>query len=372
MATKLHIGLVALALAMCMGQAAPGAPGAAGGAGGIKRVEESTYGTMADGTVVKLYTFANAKGMQALVTTLGAVIVGIKVPDKAGNAANVVHCADSWEQAQRFNMQAQTIGPVVNRIAGAKFTLDGKEYTTQANNGGNTLHGGNANFGMKVWQGKALPPTDHAGAALLTYTSKDGDGGFPGALTVKVTFTVNDDNEFRIDYEATTDKTTLVNLTNHAYFNLSGATGWGNTTASTIADEELWLDADKYLVTGAGLIPTGAFAPVAGTALDFTKPTALGARMAQLAPSRNYDHAYVLNNGGKLALVGRLRDPKSGREMEVRTDQPGIQVYTGQPTAVALETQHHPDSIHHDNFPTTILKPGETFKSTTSYTFSAK
>jgi len=184
-----------------------------------------------------------------------------------------------------------------------------------------------------------------------------------------VTFSLNDDNEFRIEYEATTDKTTLVNLTNHAYFNLNGAAGWGNATAAPIADEELWLDADKYLVVGAGLIPTGEIAPVAGTGLDFKKPVALGARAAQV---KSYDHAFVLNNGGKLALVGRLRDPKSGREMEIRTDQPGIQVYTGQPTAVALETQHHPDSIHHDNFPTTVLKPGETFKSTTIYAFSAK
>jgi len=306
------------------------------------------------------------------VMTLGAVIVGIKAPDKAGNAVNVVACGEAWAQAQRFGMQAQTVGPVVNRIAGAKFTLDGKEYTTQANNGGNTLHSGNANIGNKVWEGKVLAPKEHEGAAQLTYVSKDGDGGFPGAMTVKVTFALTDDNEFRIDYQATTDKTTIVNLTNHAYFNLAGAAGWGNATGAPIADQELWVDADKYLVTGAGLIPTGEIAPVAGTALDFTKPTVLGARTAQLAPARNYDHAYVLNNGGKLALVARLRDPKSGREMEVRTDQPGLQVYTGQPTGVALETQHHPDSIHHENFPTTILKPGETFKTTTIFTFSAK
>jgi aldose 1-epimerase len=363
MATKLPIGLVSLALALCMGQAAPPASAP------LKRVEETTYGTMADGSVIKLYTFANAKGMQARVMTLGAQIVGIKVPDKAGVATNVVFCGEAWAQAQRFGMAAQTVGPVVNRIAGAKFTLEGKDYTLQANNGGNTLHSGGANFGGKVWQGKALPPTDHAGSAQLTYTSKDGDGGFPGAMTATVTFTVNDDNEFRIEYQATSDKTTIVNLTNHAYFNLNGAAGWGNSTASPIATEELWIDADQVLVCGAGLIPTGAFAPVAGTALDFTKPIALGARAAQQA---SYDHAYVLKNGGKLALVGRLRDPKSGREMEVRTDQPGIQVYTGQPTAVALETQHHPDSIHHDNFPTTILKPGETFKTTTVYAFSAK
>ncbi len=389
MLTKLHIGLVALAWALGMGQATPpvattgpnmitGGNGLAQPTAGItvlnpKRVEESTFGTMADGTVVKLYTLANARGMQARVLTYGGIIAGIKVPDKTASVTNVVACADTLALTQRFNMQAQTIGRVANRIAGAKFTLDGKDYATQANLGGNTLHAGDANFGTKVWEGKALTPKDHEGAAQLTYVSKDGEGGFPGTLTLKVTYTLTDDNEFRLDYEATTDKTTIINVTNHAYFNLAGAAGWGNAAGGPIAEHEVWIDADKYLLTGAGLIPTGQFAPVAGTALDFTKPTAVGARAAQLAPARNYDHGYALNSGGgKVALVARLRDPKSGREMEVRTDQPGLQLYTGQPTGVALESQHHPDSIHHDNFPTTILKAGETFKSTTSYTFSAK
>jgi aldose 1-epimerase len=270
-------------------------------------------------------------------------------------------------------MQAQTIGRVANRIGGAKFTLDGQEYTTQANNGVNTLHSGDASFGNRLWEGKALTPREHEGSAQLTFVSKDGDGGFPGTLTLKVTYTLTDDNEFRLDYEAITDKTTIINVTNHAYFNLSGAPGWGNATADPIADHEVWIDADKYLLTGAGLLPTGQFAPVAGTALDFTKPTAIGVRAAQLAPARNFDHGYLLNSGGgKMALVARLRDPKSGREMEVRTDQPGLQLYTGQRTGVALETQHHPDSIHHDNFPNTILKPGDTFMTTTIYAFSAK
>ena len=277
-------------------------------------------------------------------------------------------------------MQAQTIGRVANRIAGGKFTVDGKEYTVGT---GNVLHSGNTNFGTHVWDAKALEPTAHEGAVQLTMVSKDGDGGFPGNLTLKVTYSLNDDNEFKLAYEATTDKATPVNVTNHAYFNLAGAPGWGNAAPARggpaaaggpppAADLELWVDADKYLVADAGLIPTGEMKAVAGTALDFTKPTVIGSRMAQLAPARSYDHAFVLNSGGKMATVARLRDPKSGRVMEVKTDQPGLQVYTGQAAGVALETQHHPDSLHHENFPPIIVKPGETFKTTTIYAFSAK
>jgi aldose 1-epimerase len=362
MATRLHMAIVTLFLAT-FAHAQTAAPAA------MKRVEESNFGTMSDSGIVKLYTLTNAKGMQARVLSFGGLITGIKAPDKSGAFTNVVAGPDAWEQTQRFGMAAQTIGRVANRIAGAKFTLEGKEYTLQANNGGNTLHGGNSNFGTKLWEGKVLPDKPNEGSVQLTYVSKDGDGGMPGTLTLKVIYTLTDEDEFRLDYEATTDKTTVVNFTNHAYFNLSGATGWGNATATPVADHELWVDAEKYVVMNQTLIPTGEIVPVAGTAWDFTKPAAIGSR----APQRGYDHAFVLNSGGgELALVARLRGPKSGREMEGRTDQPGIQGYTGQRTRVALETQHHPDSIHHDIFPTTILKAGETFKTTTVYAFSAK
>lgn len=387
MATKLHIGLVTLALAICLGQTVPAsgpAPSVSGYSGpttiqpgtlvvGAAHVDEADFGTMPDGSVVKLYTLSNAKGMQARVCSYGGTIAGIKAADKEGKFTNVEACADTWQAAQRYNMQAQTIGRVANRIAGAKFTLDGQEYKTQANLGANTLHSGDANFGTKNWQSQALPAKAHEAGVQLTMVSKDGDGGFPGTLTLKVTYTLTDDNEFRLDYEATTDKATPINVTNHAYWNLAGAQGWGNATGVAAGEQEAWIDADKYLLTDSNLVPNGQMAAVKGTALDFTVPTVVGARVAQLAPMRNYDHAFVLNSGGgKVAVVARLRDPKSGREMEVRTDQPGLQLYTGQRTGVALETQHHPDSVHQAGFPSVILKAEETFKTTTVYAFSAK
>lgn len=354
-----------LALLVSLGQSAPSS---------VQRITETPFGDMPDGAPVKLFTLTNSHGMQVRICTYGGTIAGVKVPDRDGHIGNVEACADTLQQTLRFTMQAQTIGRVANRIAGGTFTLDGKEYTTQVNNGPNTLHSGNANFGTKNWQGRALPPKEHEASAELTYVSKDGDGGFPGTLTLKVTYTLTDDNALRLDYQATSDKATPVNVTNHAYWNLAGAPGWGNALQVTPAgDQELWIDADKYLLTDNNLVPTGVMAPVGGTPLDFTKAMVINARVGQLAPMRNYDHAFVLNSGGgKPALVARLRDPKSGREMEVRTDQPGLQLYTGQRFGVALETQHHPDSVHHDNFPSIILRPGETFKTTTIYTFSAK
>jgi aldose 1-epimerase len=369
---KSLIAVIALTFAPCC-TAQTTAPSKVPATAPLNRVEESVFGTMSDGAVIKMYTLANARGMQARVITLGGIIAGIKAPDHDGNLTNVVACADTLAETPRYAMSAQTIGRVANRIAGAKFTLDGQQYTTQANNGPNTLHCGDANFGTHVWQGEALAPKEHEGSARLTFISKDGDGGLPGTLTLRVTYTLTDDNEFQITYEATTDKATIINVTNHAYFNLNGAPGWGNTTASPGTNQEVWIDADRYLPTDRSLVPTGEFAPVAGTALDFTKLTVVGSRIAQLAPQRNYDHPFVLNSGGgKIALAARLRDPRSGREMEIRTDQPGLQLYTGQRLGVALETQHHPDSIHHDNFPSTILKPGETFRTTTLLTFLAK
>ncbi|HEY4328941.1 MAG TPA: galactose-1-epimerase, partial [Phycisphaerae bacterium] len=230
---KMHIGLALLAAVVCMGQTMPAAPstGTPSGPGtsGIvpifRRVVETDFGTMPDGTPVKLYTLSNAKGMQARICSYGGTIAGIKAADKEGKFTNVLACADALPQTIGFSMQAQTIGRVANRIAGGKFTLDGKEYTTEVNNGPNTLHSGKANFGTRVWEGKALAPTEHEGAVQLTMVSKDGDGGFPGTLTLKVTYSLNDDNEFKLAYEATTDKATPVNVTNHGYYNLAGAPG---------------------------------------------------------------------------------------------------------------------------------------------------
>ncbi|HEY4328383.1 MAG TPA: aldose epimerase family protein [Phycisphaerae bacterium] len=363
--TKFPIPAIAILLAASISQLSPAAaptPPAPPASGPLQRIEESTFGTMPDGTIVKLYTLKNAHNITAKVMTYGAIIAGMEVPDKDGKLASVVAAPANWQATQRFNMLAQTIGPVANRVGGNSFSLDGKDFPMEGNN---TLHSGSANTGTKNWQAKPLEPKPHESAVEMSYTHKDATAGFPGNIHFSVTFTLNDDNEFSLQYQATTDKPTIINLTNHTYWNLNGY------TAATVpgTNQELWLDADKYLATNPQLIPTDEVLPVKDTPYDFTKPAILGSH----APQRGYDTPFVLNSGGgKIAPAARLRDPVSGRILEIRTDQPGIQVYTGQRTGVALETQHHPDSIHHDTFPTTILKPGDTFKTTTIYAFSAK
>jgi aldose 1-epimerase len=343
-------------------------PSAAGGG----RVESSDFGTMPDGAVVKKFTLHNSKGMTLKVISLGASITGLDMPDRTGAVASVIMGTDNFNQyRQNYQYQAAVVGRVGNRIANAKFTLDGKEYQLDANNGPHTLHGGRTGTGRKVWTGEPVDAGPHAAAVRFTYTSPDGEGGFPGTLTAKVTYSLTDDNELHLDYEATADKATPVNLTNHAYFNLAGG--------GSCVDHELWIDADRYTATDAALIPTGQLAPVKGTPLDFTTPKKIGADMAALAaftPRMNtYDFNFVLNAGGKgMATVARVSDPKSGRTMEVRTDQPGLQLYTGnaQHPAFCLESQHFPDSIHHPEFPNTVLRPGETYKTSTVYAFSIK
>jgi aldose 1-epimerase len=332
----------------------------------LTRLEEREFGKTADGATVKQFTLRNARGMVVRVMSYGAIINEVDVPDRNGAVTNVVLGAKTFDQALRFGTSAAATGRVANRIAGARFTLDGVEYKLEANNGTNTLHAGRANFASKVWQGEALPVQEHSAAVRFTYVTKDGDGGFPGTLTVQITYTVTDDNEVRIDYEATTDKATILNITNHGYYNLSGG---GDLSA-----QQLWLASDQYTVADASLIPTGEIASVTGTPLDFTTPTSLTARVSQLtAPARMYDNNYIIKGGGKsLVLAARVTDTKSGRILELRTTEPAVQLYTGGPNAFCLETQHYPDSIHHANFPSTVLRPGETFKSTTLYTYSAK
>lgn len=322
---------------------------------------------MPDGTAVQQFTLRNAKGMTAKIITYGAIIAGLEVPDAHGTVTNVVLGADSLERYTGGQVPgAVVLGRVANRVANASFTLDGVEYKVTANLGPHQLHGGRKGFEKVVWQAEALPVSEHEAAVKLTYLSKDGEEGYPGNLTATVIYTLTDNNELRLDYGATTDKPTLINMSNHAYFNLAGD--------GSITNQILWLNAEQYTVTDAQLIPTGDIAPVKDTPLDFTKPMPLGARVGQLTQPRGiYDHNFVIKGGGEsLVLAARAKDPQSGRVMEVRTTQPGVQLYTGRTGRFCLETQHFPDSIHHPNFPSIVLRPGETFASTTIFSFSAE
>jgi aldose 1-epimerase len=344
--------------------------------------ERVLFGKTTDGTEVHLYTLRNSQGANAKIMTYGAIVTELHVTDRKGQYTNVVLGADDFEAYLKgFPASAAVIGRFANRIGQARFTLDGVEYKLAANNGPNHIHGGRRGFAQRVWVGEALPSRDSEAAIRLTYFSKDGEEGYPGNLRVSVTYTLTDDQELRLDYEATTDKTTVVNLTNHAYFNLAGG--------GDALDHELWLDADRYTPADDQLIPTGEIASVKGTPLDFTQAMAIGARIERLKPRPGgYDHNYVINRSGNhLALFARASDSKSGRVMEAFTTEPGVQLYTGnhlqQITAAGgvafgrhggfcLETQHFPDSPNKPQFPSVIVRPGQPFKSTTVFKFSAK
>jgi aldose 1-epimerase len=347
-------------------------------------IEKRDFGKLPDGTPVFEYTLTNAKNMTVGVLNYGGIITSIKVPDRDGKIDNVVLGFRNIDDYVGKNPYFGVItGRYANRIADAKFTLDGKQYTLAANNGPNSLHGGVKGFDKHIWQVKELPGTDKVGLELA-YLSPDGDEGYPGNLHVKETYTLNDKNEFRIDYSATTDKTTVVNLTSHSYFNLAG------NGSGTALDHKLTINADKYTPVSATLIPTG-IASVEGTPFDFRQPTRIGDRIRdsdeQLVYGRGYDHNWVLSrpNDGSLALAARLEDAKTGRIMEIETTDPGIQFYAGnfldgtlvgsagkmyrQGDGLCLETQHFPDSPNHPDFPSTVLKPGEVYKTSTIHRF---
>ncbi len=334
----------------------------------LKRVETSPFGKTSDGSEVKLVTLRNSKGMRVQVISYGAIIKEILAPDHNGKFTNVVLSTDSMEKYERFPGSAAVIGRVANRIAGAQFELDGATYKLAANNGKNTIHGGNRGFAQRVWTVEEVPQKRGESSVKLAYFSKDGEEGFPGNLKTSVTYTLTDKNELRLDYEAETDKATIVNLTNHAYFNLAGG--------GSCLDNILSIPAKEYTLAADDLIPTGEVAPLKGTLMDFSKPTRIGDRIEQLKPKINgYDHNYILGKDGKMKDAARLTDPKSGRIMEVRTTQPAVQLYTGnhlKHTAVCLETQHYPDSVHHNNFPSIVVRPGKPLKETTVFAFSAK
>lgn len=345
-------------------------------------IEKSAFGETPDGEKVDLYTCTNANGAVLKMITFGAAVQSLEMPDKEGNLANVQLGFDSLDGYLKHSAHfGCTVGRYGNRIAQGKFTLDGETYDKLVkNNGDNHLHGGTKAFDRVVWKAEEVSNDNEVGVRF-TYTSADGEEGYPGKLDTTVTYTLTNENELKIDYRAKTDKPTVLNLTNHCYWNLAGA------GSGPILDHELMLNCDKYLEAGPGLIPTGKILPVEDTVMDFTKPKKIGAEIAELKKDedgpRGYDHCYAINGeAGELRLAARVKDPASGRVMEIRTTQPGIQLYSGnfldgaekngshqQHAAFCLETQHYPDSPNQADFPSTVLRPGEEFHEVTVHKF---
>jgi aldose 1-epimerase len=339
---------------------------------------------MADGKPIDLYTLTNSHGMRVAIANYGGVVVSIVVPDREGKPGDVVLGFDNLEgYLGKQPYFGALIGRYANRIGNARFKLDGVEYKLPANDGPNSLHGGTQGFDKRVWTAREI--SGQHPALQLTYLSPDGEEGYPGKLHVKVVYSLSEDNALRIEYTATTDKHTVVNLTNHSYFNLAGQVN------GDILKHEMMINADRFTPIDSTLIPTGELRKVAGTPFDFRKPTPLGARIdaddEQIRFGKGYDHNFVLNRAGHgLSLAARVTDPESGRVLEVLTTQPGTQLYTGnfldgsihgkggkayaRRSAFCLETQHFPDSPNKPSFPSTELKPGETYRETTVYRFS--
>jgi aldose 1-epimerase len=370
--------------------------------GGGATISSEPFGTVAnpdspsDGMDVELYTLTNPSGMEVKIMTYGGAIQSIMVPDRDGNMANVTLGYDNLDQYVDTTggpYFGNITGRYANRIAHGHFEIDGEDYWLAQNNGPNSLHGGLYGFDKRVWAAEEIQDGDNVGLRL-TYTSPDGEEGYPGTLDVTVEYILTPDNEIQMNYgaELTDDKATVVNLTNHAYFNLAGE---GN---GDINDHVLMIDADNYTPVDVTLIPTGEIAPVEGTPMDFRTPTAIGERardasFEQISPAigRGYDHNWVLNrelDDGQMFLAARVVEPESGRTLEVLTQEPGIQFYAGnfldgtlvgtsgqayrQGDGFALETQHYPDSPNQPDFPTTLLQPGEVYATSTIYKFGVE
>lgn len=344
------------------------------------------FGKLNDSTSVMKYTLKNSNGMEVAITNFGGHILSIKVPDKDGVFADITHSCDSLEQYIKGNFFGPITGRFANRIAKGEFVLDGKTYSIFKNNGPNSLHGGKLGFDKKIWAAAIVDGEEPV--LKLSYTSPDMEEGFPGKLDITVSYTLQKDNAIRIDYEAVTDKPTVINLTNHAYFNLAGYNG-----NNDILDHELTIYANKITPVDNTLIPTGELTDVAGTPFDFQKPAKIGERIndntnEQIKIGGGYDHNFVFTDTTKsLKLGAEVTDPKSGRSMQMFTTEPAVQLYTAnflrgstgkggvkyqKRSGFCLETQHYPDSPNQPNFPTTVLRPGEKFVSTTVYKFSAK
>lgn len=362
---------------------------ACGGASrGSSSVTKEAFGTV-DGRRVSLYTLRNARGMEARITNYGGIIVSLKVPDRDGRDGDVVLGFDSLQDYVRSSPYfGALVGRYANRIARGHFTLDGHTYTLAINDGPNSLHGGLKGFDKRVWSARSFEAQGGCGLTLR-YTSPNGEEGYPGTLKVRVTYTLTDEDELVVDYRATTDRATPVNLTNHSYFNLAGA-GSGDVLGQVVM-----INADSITPVDSTLIPTGEIRSVAGTPYDFRTPTPIGARIdepdTQLRYGHGYDENFVLNRAARdtsLTLAARVYDPGSGRVLEIYTDQPGLQFYTGnyldgtlkgkggavygRHAGFAMETQHFPDSPNHPNFPSTILRPGQVYHTRTVYKFFAR
>ena len=367
-------GVTALCLAGC-----------ASGPTRTPNVTKAPFGKTPDGKPVDIYTLRNSKGAEARISNYGGIVISLKVPDKNGKLGDVVLGYDNFDgYLKNTPYFGALVGRYGNRIANGKFILDGQTYTLAQNNGPNSLHGGKVGFDKVVWNAKLIA-SSHGPGLELTYVSKDGEEGFPGKLEVAAVYTLTEDNALRLDYTATTDKPTVVNLTQHSYFNLAGS--------GDVLNHEVMIAADKFTPVDANLIPTGELRPLAGTPLDFSTPTRIGTRInnndEQLKLGNGYDHNYVLKKRpGELALAARVFEPTSGRVMEVLTTEPGVQFYTANfldgtitgkggwvykaRNAFCFEPQHFPDSPNQPNFPSVVLKPGMIYKNTIIYKFSTR
>ncbi|MDP6469255.1 MAG: aldose epimerase family protein [Pirellulaceae bacterium] len=345
------------------------------------RIEASSFGTTPNGEEITLYSCTNVNGLLVSLINYGAIVVRVETPDRDGTLANINLGFPTLEGYLGSHPHfGSTIGRFCNRIAKGKFTLDGQEYTLATNNGENHLHGGDIGFNKHIWKAEEIKTDSEVGIKFTRRSIAD-EEGYPGNLDVAVAYTLTNDDALRIEFTATSDKATPVNLTNHNYWNLAGV------GAGKVLDHEVTIASDHYLAVDEGLIPTGELSPVAGTPLDFITAHKLGERIKEInANPQGYDHCYALRGqDGRLALAARVKDPASGRVMEVHTTQPGIQLYTGnfldgspsgggfnQHEAFCLETQHYPDSPNQPEFPSSILKPGETFHQETVHRFSAE